>query len=122
MADEITIQSGIAVSKGNLIVPNYNTTRYRLDMTGSGGPSPGFFTVGLTEESLTFPELAVLGFLHMLNLDATNFVRWGFSTGVYGGRINAGEPSGPFRLNPGATLYIIADTAPVDCLINCFEN
>lgn len=121
MADEITLQHSIAVRKGELAF-SYDSTRYQVDMTGTGGPTPGYVTIGTTEESIAFSELGTLGFVMLKNLDSTNYVRWGFATGVYGGRLNPGECAGPFRLNPGTTLYLIANTASCKCLVYGFEN
>lgn len=121
MADEITIQSGISVMKGNLSF-SIPPMAYQDDMTGTGGPTPGYVTIGTSEESIAFSELSTLGWLWMKNLDSTNYVRWGFATGVYGGRIKAGETAGPFRLEPGTTLYMIANTAACKMQIYGFEN
>jgi hypothetical protein len=120
MANEITVTSGIQVRKGNLLVDVTPTTK-QITMTGSGGPTPGFMTVGTTEESTAFPELTTEGWLWMKNLDSTNYVQWGFSTGVYGGRIRAGETA-EFRMEPGLTLFLKANTAACPCQIYGFED
>lgn len=120
MANEIQVTSGIKVDKGSLAF-NYQYTSTLHTMTGTGGPTPGYITVGTTEESTAFPELSTLGWCFMQNLDSTNYVEWGFSTGVYGGRMQAGEKAGPFRLNPGATMYLKANTAAVKVVIYAFE-
>lgn len=121
MADEIQITAGIAVRKGNLVFAHYPVTD-SFDMTGTGGPTPGYSTIGTAEESITFAELSTAGYLFMQNLDATNYVQWGFSTTVYGGRMRAGETAGPFRMNPGLTLYLKANTAACKVLVYGFED
>ena len=121
MANEITVVSGISVVKDNLSFA-HPTTSALWTMTGSGGPTPGYITVGIVEESTAFPELTTLGWLFMKNLDPTNYVRWGFSTTVYGGRMKPGETVGPFRLNPAATLFLIANTAACKVLVYAFED
>jgi len=121
MANEIQITSGISVLKGNLSFSVPSTTLLG-DMTGTGGPTPGYITVGTTEESTAFPELTTEGWLWMKNLDVTNYVQWGFATGVYGGRIKAGETAGPFRMEPGLTLYLKANTAACKVLVYGFED
>jgi len=121
MANEISITLGMTVSKSNLAF-KWDQTTTTWDMTGTGGPTPGYITVGTSEESTAFPELGTLGWFFMKNLDSTNYVQWGFSTTVYGGRIKAGETAGPFRLEPGATLYLKANTAAVKMLVYGFEN
>ncbi len=121
MANEIQITAGISVRKGNLSFQEPATT-YTANMTGTGGPTPGFISVGTTEESTAFPELTTDGFLFMKNLDTTNYIQWGFSTGVYGGRIRPGETAGPFRMEPGVTLFLRANVAACRALIYGFED
>jgi len=121
MANEITVQSRLMCTNGNLKF-DYPTGNVLVTQTAAGGPTPGYVTIGTTEESFAFPELSTLGFLIMRNLDATNYVQWGFATGVYGGRMRAGEPAGPFRLEPGATLYLKANTAACKVLLYALES
>ncbi|KKM63120.1 hypothetical protein LCGC14_1514660 [marine sediment metagenome] len=49
------------------------------------------------------------GYLYIVNLDDTNFVELGITTGVYTVKLLAGEVA-LFRVN-GATIYVKADTA-----------
>lgn len=124
MANEINITSKIGVtgaSASDFSLPSFGGS-YQVDQTAGGGGTPGFVNIGTTEESFTFPELTTLGFLWIFNHDATNFIKWGFSTGVYGGRVNPLEPAGPFRLEPGTTLYTIANTAACKAFILALEN
>ena len=121
MADEIQITAGIQVRKGSLVFSQAPVTE-SFDMTGTGGPTPGYVTVGTSEESITFGELSTAGYLFMQNLDSTNYVQWGFSTTVYGGRIKAGETAGPFRMEPGLTLFLKANTAACKMVVYGFEN
>lgn len=121
MANEISITSGIRVLNGSMNFPS-NSKTVSFTQTAIGGPTPGQITVGTSEESTAFPELTTEGWLWMQNLDPTNYVQWGFSTGVYGGRMEAGETAGPFRMEPGLTLYLKANTAACKCLIYGFED
>lgn len=120
MADEITVNTTFNLLKG------YNRFTWTpgalsVTQTGAGGPTPGYVTIGTTEESIAFSELSTLGWVVIQNLDSTNYVRWGFSAGAYGGRLRAGEYA-VFRLNPGTTLYLIANTAACKVLVNAFED
>lgn len=120
MADEITVQTLLQVRNGQL----QETLAYpatTFTQAAVGGPTPGYVTIGTVEESITFSELTTLGWLEMRNLDTTNYVEWGFSTGVYGGRMEAKEPA-LFRLNPGTTLYLRANTAACKCLVRAFQD
>ena len=101
MADEITVSARLQAVEG--------------------GPTPGYVTIGTSEESEAFSELSTEGWLLMENLDDTNYVEWGFSTGVYGGRLEAGEAA-LFRLNPSSTLYLRANTAACKMLIYALED
>lgn len=122
MANEITVNLSVSVNNGNL-KKRLGTDRgtFSLNQAAAGGPTPGYVTIGTTEESIAFAELSTVGLCVLTNLDATNYVRWGFATGVYGGRLNPGE-SAMFRLNPGTTLYLIANTAACKCLVEALEN
>lgn len=120
MANEITIASRLTLKNGTLAF-DYATGNILLDQTAAGGPTPGYVTIGTSEESYTFSELGTLGFLVMRNLDAANYIQWGFATTVYGGRMRAGEFAGPFRLEPGSTLFLRANTAACKALIYALE-
>lgn len=121
MANEISISARLRVANGNLNF-DYQTGNLLFDQTAAGGPTPGFLTIGTTEESVAFGELSTLGWLLMRNIDATNYVQWGFATGAYGGRMEAGEPAGPFRLEPGSTLYLKANAAACKVLVYALED
>ena len=116
MANEITVTAGLRVANGNSLFSR-EFGQQTFDQAAVGGPTPGYITVGTAEESVTFGELSTLGWVFIENLDDTNYVQWGFSTGVYGGRMEAGEPA-LFRLNPSSTLYLKANTAA--CKVNIY--
>lgn len=118
MADEIRVQVSLSVNNGNLSErDNYS---YTVDQAEVAGPTPGYLTIGTSEESEGFSELGTKGLVLMRNLDSTNFVEWGFATGAYDGKMLAGETAGPFRLNSSATLYLKADTAACKVLIKAY--
>jgi len=120
MANEIQIRQYIKVLNGSLSFTDDSGT-LQFDQAAAGGPTPGYVTIGTSEESIAFSELGTLGWLKMRNLSTANYVRWGFSTGVYGGRMEPGEPA-TFRMNPGMTLYLVANTAACKCVIYGFED
>lgn len=123
MANEIRVNQSLGVQNGNLNVQYPNSSpNATFDQTAVGGPTPGFVTIGMTEETQALGELGTIGWVIMHNLDDTNFVQWGFATGVYGGRMEPGEKAGPFRLDPGTTLYMKADTAACKVYIAAFED
>lgn len=120
MANEITVSATLRVVNGNLN-ETISTGSLQFTQAAVGGPVPGYQTIGTSEETASFSELGTLGWLYMKNLDATNYIRWGFATGVYGGRLEPNEVA-LFRLNPGTTLYLIANTAACKCQIKAFED
>jgi len=120
MANEISVTAGIRVLNGNMDFQQAAKT-YSINQSAVGGPTPGAIVVGTTEESTAFPELTTEGWLFMQNLDATNYVQWGFSTGVYGGRLRPGETA-MFRMEPSLTLFLRANTASCRCLVYGFED
>jgi len=119
MADEITVGASIRVINGNMR-DEFNPGTLSYTQVAVGGPTPGYVTIGTSEESFALPELSTKGWVMMQNLDATNFVQWGFSTTVYGGRMKAGETAGPFRLDVLA-IFLKADTAACKVQIKAYE-
>lgn len=119
MANEITVQANIQVRNGNL-VDTFNVGSKSYDQAAIGGPTPGFVTIGTSEEEVAFGEVGGQGWVMLQNLDSTNFIEWGFSTGVYGGRMRPGETAGPFRRN-SLSIFLRANTAACKCLIKAYE-
>jgi len=120
MANEITVNASIRIVNGNQIF-NFAPSALSVTQNAQGGPSPGYWIVGTSEENTTFPDLSTEGWAAIQNQDATNYVEWGFSTGVYGGRLKAGEFA-IFRVNPSATLYMKANTSACKVVVYCFED
>lgn len=120
MANEISVAARLRVLNGSLSF-DLNLGTVTFDQAAVGGPTPGYLTIGTTEESVAFGELGTEGWMIMQNLDETNYVEWGFATTVYGGRLEAGEPA-LFRLNPSTTLYLKANTAACKVVIYALED
>lgn len=118
MADEIRVSVTLAVNNGNL--SDSFSKSYTADQAAVGGPTPGYQTIGTSEEEVALGELGTNGWVIMQNLDATNFVEWGFATGVYGGSMLAGETAGPFRLN-GTSIFLKSDTGACKVIIKAYE-
>ncbi len=119
MANEITVNAFIQVANGNLR-DKFEVGNKSVDQAAVGGPTPGYVTIGTTEEEVAFGELSTKGYCAMQNLSATNFVEWGFSTGVYGGRLKPGEVA-ILRLN-ATSLFLRANTAACKMVIKGYEN
>jgi len=106
-------------SDGTFQLPPFNSQRLTYEQTSDGGGNPGKVTVTTSEITLSFGSVTP-GVVVLYNVDDTNYVEWGYATGVYGGRLqprkttaNKGVPA-VFVLNPGASVYLKADTASCD--------
>jgi hypothetical protein len=122
MADEITIgRIRVELNKGNIadkVLVDIATQQW--DQAGVGFIQ-NVVNVGTSEETLATTEIGTLGWAVFHNLDSTNYVRWGFSTTVYGGRLEPGEYA-VFRLNPGVTTYMIANSAACEVMVTIIED
>lgn len=120
MANEITVRTSLRVDNGNFKI-TADAGALTFDQSAAGGGNPGTVEVGTTEESISLGDIGTSGFCYIRNLDATNYVQLGFSTGVYGIRLKAGEPC-LFRLDPSATLYALANTAACKLQVIAVED
>lgn len=112
MANEITISLALNRQHATVTADRHDFPAIRKQYDQSGvGCDDRKHSIGTSEESITFTDITTNGFVMLLNLDATNYVQWGFSTTVYGGRMKAGHLAGPFFMEPGATLFLKANTA-----------
>lgn len=121
MANEISIQSDLQVAKGEL---NYRWPIGRQTVTQTGTLIKDVVVdVGTTEETLTINDVGTPGIVAIQNLDDTNYVQWGISTGAYTGRLLATEVANPFRIDSGVTtLYLKANTAACDVRVVVVET
>lgn len=76
-------------------------------------------SIGTSEEQIELDDVASPGEVYIRNLDDTNYVRAGATTGQYATRVLAGR----FAFFPleGTTLFVIADTASVSVRIVVFS-
>ena len=90
-----------------------------------GGGLPGLVVVGFAaHEALVISDLNALGLMTIENIDPTNFIDIGVDVAATFyplGRVLPGE-SYPWRLTPGSTPYVQADTADVRCIVKIYEN
>lgn len=77
-------------------------------------------SIGTTEESISLADVSAVGWIHVRNLDATNFITLGTVTNQRGIKLLAGE-SCAFRAANNA-LFIKADTAACNVAIDIFSN
>ena len=111
MANEITEQATVSVSKsggGSLA----GSGTYQADMTGNNVHSETY-DVGTVEEEIDYGvDIGTPGGVMIKNLDATNYVQIGLTTGVYVIRLMKGQ-SCLFRPDSGTSLFVKANSATV---------
>ena len=108
MADEITVVAGLKVTNGNLVI-NVPTVTVKVDQATARGGGPGTLDIGTSEETVDFVD-TVPGYVLMRNLDATNFVTYGLTTGQLGLTLPAGGAPTLLYVGTGS-LILKADTA-----------
>jgi hypothetical protein len=107
MANELSIAVNLIFSKGGAEVSK--AINKNLTVTGDAF-THGVQAVGTSEEELAQgADLGTPGYVFVVNLDDTNYVEFGATTGVYTIKIKAGE----FDLwrHDSATIYAKANTA-----------
>lgn len=120
MANEISITTGLSCTNGTFKVLA-QTVNKKYDQTTARGGQPGVLSIGsLSEETVTFTDITP-GWCMITNLDSTNFVDFGFSTGVYGLTLPP-EASIVVKFKAGMTLYALADTADCDVQITALSD
>jgi hypothetical protein len=120
MANEITITHRLQQLNGQF-KHEHSPSTIRVTQT-----APGYIdqiiSVGTTEESISFGDLSTVGIVELVNMDATNYVEVGFSTGVYGDKLTAAKYI-PHRYerNGSATFYVKANTAACKVRVIAYE-
>ncbi len=111
MANELNIGVTLSFRKGGAIVDRVESGSFTV--TGDSF-NHDVQSIGTSEEQLAQGvDLGDPGFVFVKNLDATNYVEFGSTTGVYDLKLKAGE----FHLyrHNSATIYAKANTA--SCLV-----
>lgn len=108
MANEITVKASVRVKNGNLELA-FDSGNVRIDQTTATGGAPGIVAVGTTEETISFGDVSP-GIVWMRNLDATNFVTWGNTTGNLAQKLSAGGTPTMIEVSSGS-IIMKADTA-----------
>lgn len=111
MADEIKVTTNIQVTNG-VVKHTFAPGQISIDQAATG-IYDAILSIGTTEETSgpAFGDVGTERLCVVYNLDSTNYVQVGFSTGVYGMRLRASSVPAVFELEPNATLYLKANTA-----------
>lgn len=112
MANEITAKASVQVTNGKFAI-NFDSGAVRIDQTTASGGNPGVVSVGTAEETISFGDVSP-GLVWMRNLDTTNFVTWGNTTGNLAQKLAAGGTPTLIEINSGS-IILKADTAA--CLV-----
>lgn len=119
MANEIRVSASMSVSNGALISNGAaNTQQY--DQASPVAPGPGGMNIGTSEETIDFGDITP-GWTEITNLDLSNHVDFGFSSGVYGITVPA-QATVVFKMADGATMYAKADTAACEVFIRSVND
>ena len=122
MAGEFKLTVAHNITKG-YYKDSYSPGQFSIDQATQGAFT-GVLAIGTSEEAITFTDIGTLGWLTMHNLDTTNYVDWGPDSGgsmVAVGRMKANEVA-VFRLKPGITLRLQANTASCKVLFKCYND
>ena len=112
MANEITTVLRLNVANGNYTDQFLAAPAITQNTLGAAS---GVQTIGTSAENLAVGDVATLGMFAITNLDSTNYVTYGpddSGTQKTFGRLSPGE-SAIMRLQPGITVKLTANTAPV---------
>ena len=118
MANEITVNINTTCTNGKFSSRFDSSTQ--ITQVAQGGRDI-IVIIGTTEETLVFTDITTLGVAVFYNLDTTNYVQWGGSAGVYVGRLKPSDMPHTIRLEPGATIYMKANTAACKVRVICYE-
>lgn len=106
MADEVTLSGSLAYKRGNT----------SLKMSGNSKADGGAHVlqnvadIGTSEETLSKGDVGTIGYVAFRNLDETNSISIGGSTGVYAFKLGPGEFAGPMAWT-SAAIYALAEGA-----------
>lgn len=123
MANEITVNTSIAITNGSYVLPKMGAANVQATQAVPGGGGPGTISVSTGGVNPSITNLTDQGWVYLKNLDDTNFVDFGaYVTATFHpiGRLLPGETA-LFRLNPDAVLRLQADTAACKVQVNIFE-
>jgi hypothetical protein len=112
MANELSLVASASQTKnGATYSASYTDT---VDVSGNT-PVANVQSIGTADETLALGEISSLGWMIAKNLDATNFVEIGHTSGTYSIKLKAGEFCS-FRIGSGMTaIHAKSDTAA--CLL-----
>lgn len=110
MANEITVTSTLKYAKGT--ASTQLTGSYKASQTGDKYQA-GIQSVGTSpEETVQKGDIGTIGYAMFKNLDSTNYIQLGTSSGSYSIKLKAGESTGVVPMS-ATNVYALANTAAV---------
>jgi hypothetical protein len=108
MAGEVKVVGSVTVSQG----VSSGTKTVTLDWTASKGAEDKIVLIGTSQETISFTDIAIPGYMYLTNLDIANYIEVGFTTAATADAMKV--PAGGFLIVPlstSATVYAKANTA-----------
>ena len=133
MANEISFSVRLSVSNPSAgsvpagTLPATDSLTQQLSLTQNApGESAGVMSVPTTAGGTVLPvgSVTTSGFVTLTNLDANNYVQYGPTSAgaiVVCGKLKPGETA-VFRLDPSATLRLLANAAAVNVQFKLFQD
>lgn len=93
MADELRLSLAIKFTKGtapNDAVLGRSVSSQTYDVSGTSGIE-NIVSVGTSNETLALGDIGTIGYCYFHNMDSTNYVEIGITSGTYALKLKAGE-------------------------------
>jgi len=120
MSGTIKSTIGIEHTNGALSIPVSPSTITRTQTAVMA--SKKVQTIGTSQESLDFDDVATPTEVYLKNIDSTNYVEIGLDVGGFQGLLRLGPGvQNSITLKPGVTVKALANTAPVGLLIAAYD-
>ena len=119
MADEISLTVNSTLANGS-VEHEFRPNSINIDQA-NGRYIDRIQDIGTSEETISFGDLTAKGLCLVQNMDSTNYVSWGHTTGNLDCRILPGEYS-TFRMVDSGALIMQANTATCKVRIVLYDN
>lgn len=111
MSQELTASVAATETKNGVSFQKNFT--FQVDVTGNS-PASYIQNIGTADETLDLSDVGTLGFICLKNIDDTNYVEIGYTSGTYFAKLKAGEAC-LFRAGAGLTaIHAKANTAAIN--------
>lgn len=122
MANEIALNLSATLTNGRL-KDQFNPGQI-LVTQGLAGAMTRIIAVTTSDTAYTFADITTFGWVTLQNLDATNYVAYGPTSGgaiINFGKMKPGEPA-VFRAYPGISFRMQANTATCNVFVQFWND